>query len=920
MRVGEDFGIRRRFLALVAAVCTLGSLAVTPLANAADGEARADDAAMLQVADAAPSCTALSLTANGVLNKSVFAFNRVGDTQVTLVGFADVFKNDADNTGKCFDLTIPAQVQNNGKIDTIQIGPNAFQRSPMHFGTLEIDVNLSGYSEFADSTIDKLVIGKNVTALGSDKSAGSFSRATIASLEFNNRGETSLKIGKGTFQGVKGLASIAFPYGLTSLAVANNAFQSSPLSSVTYPKGLEQLSIGTAAFQDTKIGAVSFPDSLKDITIGNQAFYQAPVKSVTFPEESMDNLSIGNSAFWQTGIKTVTFPEKVNEDLTIGDNAFRGEVNGLGNVVLPKTVGGNMTLGGWSFVHMNYDNLEGNFTLTLPETINGKANLGAVAPNWVGEGAKSTSVLIVPKGASPEYWENFTFTGNMGAMTIQHADGKTVDLSGKAVLMSMDFGDGAYGPTGFGTDLTSRSPRIDTADGLNWDANGKVWTTGTEKSYWLKSNDGWDLTGVKVLCAADNSWRECTDNDGVTVTSSKESYSISINRPGRYLEQYQWQSKTYNLTFKDVEVTDAPSTYSVENGVAKLPTPKSQDGKKFLGWTWESSSTPANTKITYSNQSTPVMTIKPGSVAGNLILTPVFVSAEVGGKLDELQKLVDEGLKAQGNLSKPGYAYVNDAKDPFIKALDSARDLLKSVDENTSSEDVIKALDALKDAFEDLKLAPVTAPGSSSGVVTIPTVNGVDYQVDGKTVTGTVTVPSGGTVTVTAVPQKGYAFTAGTTTSFSFSYDHTVIPSPSPNPNPTPSVKMVDVRRLYNPQSGEHFYTAGMTEYTVLVNAGWRDEGMGFTMAAEQGTPVYRLYNPGAKHLFTTSVKERDVLVKAGWRFEGVAFYVPDGAKTDVYRLYNPGNGDHLLTTSANERGVLVMHKWRDEGIAFKAQ
>ena len=136
----------------------------------------------------------------------------------------------------------------------------------------------------------------------------------------------------------------------------------------------------------------------------------------------------------------------------------------------------------------------------------------------------------------------------------------------------------------------------------------------------------------------------------------------------------------------------------------------------------------------------------------------------------------------------------------------------------------------------------------------------------------------------------------------------------------------VQVHRLYNPRSGEHFYVSSENEYNALVKSGqWRDEGIGFTMV-DYGTPVYRLYNPGGKHLFTTSVKERDVLIGAKWNYEGVAFYVPESSDgsgdsaVKVHRLYNPGNGDHLLTTSANERGVLVMHGWRDEGTAFTAR
>lgn len=40
---------------------------------------------------------------------------------------------------------------------------------------------------------------------------------------------------------------------------------------------------------------------------------------------------------------------------------------------------------------------------------------------------------------------------------------------------------------------------------------------------------------------------------------------------------------------------------------------------------------------------------------------------------------------------------------------------------------------------------------------------------------------------------------------------------------------MVDVRRYYNPNSGEHFYTIGTAEQKALVKSGWRDEGVAFT-------------------------------------------------------------------------------------------
>ena len=71
--------------------------------------------------------------------------------------------------------------------------------------------------------------------------------------------------------------------------------------------------------------------------------------------------------------------------------------------------------------------------------------------------------------------------------------------------------------------------------------------------------------------------------------------------------------------------------------------------------------------------------------------------------------------------------------------------------------------------------------------------------------------------------------------------------------------------RLYNPNSGEHFYTASAAERDMLVNAGWNYEGSGWTAPERSNTPVYRLYNANAgDHHYTTSTVERDALLAAG--------------------------------------------------------
>lgn len=126
--------------------------------------------------------------------------------------------------------------------------------------------------------------------------------------------------------------------------------------------------------------------------------------------------------------------------------------------------------------------------------------------------------------------------------------------------------------------------------------------------------------------------------------------------------------------------------------------------------------------------------------------------------------------------------------------------------------------------------------------------------------------------------------------------------------------------RLYNPNSGEHFYTASTYEATSLVNVGWRYEGVGWMAPKSSNSPVYRLYNPNAgDHHYTTSAYERDSLVRAGWRYEQIGWYSDDAKTVPLYRQYNPNAraGAHNFTASAYERDNLIGAGWRDEGIGW---
>ncbi len=136
----------------------------------------------------------------------------------------------------------------------------------------------------------------------------------------------------------------------------------------------------------------------------------------------------------------------------------------------------------------------------------------------------------------------------------------------------------------------------------------------------------------------------------------------------------------------------------------------------------------------------------------------------------------------------------------------------------------------------------------------------------------------------------------------------------------TPTVASQVMYRLYNPNSGEHFYTADSNEKKYLDAIGWNYEGTAWTAPVSSGSPVYRMYNPNAgDHHYTTNAAERDMLRNAGWNYEGIGWYSADSQTTPLYRLYNPNAiaGAHHYTTNAAEKDMLASIGWRYEGLAW---
>ena len=152
--------------------------------------------------------------------------------------------------------------------------------------------------------------------------------------------------------------------------------------------------------------------------------------------------------------------------------------------------------------------------------------------------------------------------------------------------------------------------------------------------------------------------------------------------------------------------------------------------------------------------------------------------------------------------------------------------------------------------------------------------------------------------------------------------------------NPGPD--SVNMFRLYNENNGEHFYTSSTKEAKSLINGGWKYEGVAWVAPKESSIPVYRLYNYNSgEHHYTTSMREAKKLYTTasgnnteedikgqGWDFEGIGWYSAEEGSA-LYRLYNPNAtgdkepGSHHYTQSKKERDSLVAIGWRDEGIGW---
>ena len=217
-------------------------------------------------------------------------------------------------------------------------------------------------------------------------------------------------------------------------------------------------------------------------------------------------------------------------------------------------------------------------------------------------------------------------------------------------------------------------------------------------------------------------------------------------------------------------------------------------------------------------------------------------------------------------------------------------------------------------------------PEPEPTVFTVTFNDGIDSTKD-----VTVKVEEGKAVSRPADPtREGYTFggwftDAAATKAYDFKSlvkaDLTLYAKWTKNVAPEPA-ETITMWRLYNPYTGEHFYTADKSEYEFLGTIGWIQEDVAWIAPAE-GEEVYRLYNPfTSDHHYTMNAEERDKLVALGWNYEGVGWRsASKETGVPLQRLFNPYEiiGTHHYTTSLEERDQMVENGWVYEGTAWYA-
>ena len=425
------------------------------------------------------------------------------------------------------------------------------------------------------------------------------------------------------------------------------------------------------------------------------------------------------------------------------------------------------------------------------------------------------------------------------------------------------------------------------ADSIRWDTTEADGSNSTSKS-WRNLYDS--STGSYIWVAPYTAYYERNDSTGET------SYAVSPSPEADYMIEMGWENRGFRYGARD-DAREAP-VYRLYNPGENVPDSlryyRTRDiaERDYLienGWNDEGIDS-------YSGPETEedLAVILDEIETSNSSNSNISVSGETG-------------IKAEGDLQGPNIPE-NAAIKVTTRSVNSGAafdDLDKTLGDNRIGDDYeINLLDNRKEVHN----------GFGEMTISLP----IDAKYNGHVIIVHHHQGADGITKTRAIARDGYV--SFTVTSLSgFAMEDT-------------GIETRTMYRLYNPNSGEHFYTASAVERDATIAAGWNDEGIGWIAPSTSATPVYRLYS-GTDHHYTMSTVERDDLVSKGWMLEGenaegIAWYSDDAKTVPLYRQFNPnvdpsaptGNsGSHNYTTSLDEHNSLVSIGWHDENIGWYA-
>lgn len=431
---------------------------------------------------------------------------------------------------------------------------------------------------------------------------------------------------------------------------------------------------------------------------------------------------------------------------------------------------------------------------------------------------------------------------------------------------------------------------------------------------------------------------------------TKVSFSTTMGASNVTVYAHWTQTNQYKLYFDLNGGTGSITTRTVTTGgtYGTLPTP-TRDGYSFTGWF--TSATGGTQVASNTIVGTSDITIYAHWSKVNETYTLTFNAN--GGSVSTTSRSVQSGV-SYGNLPVPtrtGYRFVG-----WFTAVTGGTQVTSSTTMGSSNTTIYAhwteksytiAFNANGGTVSEK--TRTKKYGSTYGTLPTPTRSGYTFM-------GWYTTSSGGSrvssstkvgdanatiyahwnasdtpsIEPTSTPTPTPSVTPSATPESTPTPEPTVVPTSTPEPastpeptvEPTTTTETVNMHRLYNKNSGEHFYTSSSEEMYHLVSLGWNYEGIGWT-APTTGTPVYRLYNAnGGEHHYTMSESERDTLINVGWSYEGIGWYSADPNMSNavpLYREYNPNAfaNNHNYTTSKTEHDWLISLGWKDEGTAW---